>query len=33
MIQVTTDQVFTIYAVVATVAFAVAAIMLKRASK
>jgi len=33
MIQVTTGQVFTVYAVVAVIAFAVATIMLKRASK
>lgn len=33
MIQVTTGEVFTVYAVVAIISFAVAAIMLKRASK
>jgi type IV secretory pathway VirB2 component (pilin) len=32
MIQVTTGEVFTVYAVVAVIAFGVAAIMLKRAS-
>lgn len=33
MIQVTTGEVFTVYAVVAIISFVVAAIMLKRASK